>query len=124
MLRKRLVRYSVLGLLLCASGCNFFRERLCCNRPGILTGRFGGSASHPVETVGGDCACEGTLTSGGPMLGAPIIQGPGDGGAILPNPNPNPIPIPQIKENPGRQGIYEPGMSSRSPKGNETKNTK
>lgn len=116
MLRKRFVRYGVLGLLLCASGCNFFRERLCCNRPGILTGRMSGGSSH---SEGGDCACEGTLTSGGPMLGTPIIQpGPGNGAIILPNPNPS---IPQIKENPGRQEEYIPGMSSRGAKGNETK---
>ena len=110
-----------MGLLLISTGCGFFRDRLCCNRPGTLMSRFRApGASAPMETAGADCGCEGTLTSGGPMLGMPIIPATG-GGAILPNPT----PIPQIKENPGLQKEYDPNMKLQRTKPiNETKATR
>lgn len=121
MFRTRFVSYGLLGLLLCTSGCNFLRERLCCNRPGILTGRFSGTTTYPTEIAQGNCACEGTLVSG-PIIGSPIVEGQGSGVTpILPNPN----PIPRIQENPGRQGEYDPSnRMSRGLKGNETKGIK
>jgi hypothetical protein len=122
MLRKRLFRLSVLGLLLAASGCGFFRDRMC-NRPGLFMSRFNGTRTGvPVEIGQSDCGCEGTLMSNGsgPMLGNPIISSPGGNGAILPNPN----PIPQIKEGSGTQKEYVPGMGLRGTKINEAKVTK
>jgi len=113
MFRIHLLRLFALGAATILVGCQSSGGGLCStcgDKPGLFSRFRTTSSSEPVVISSGDSCDRGAVVNG-PFL-PPMQQQQQQPGMILPNPQPNTNIQPRIDEN-GKQGIWDPKMSSR-----------